>query len=224
MKLHFVVVSSASSVANAIGQTRKFFARAFGAILLTIGFSSAQAAVITFNDVTLSGGNSWSQSGFTLSVAASNGGFIANIGSGQFTGLWLGGTVSSFGTYTFTATQPITSVEVQFDALSNGGGLPVESIGNFSTSSGAPTIGYTNLAGTTFNGSTVLSAAADGRGIINLSAAFFTTFAFDHTQAPSNNGFVIERITVTTVPAPAAVWLFGSGLLGLIGMARRKGD
>ena len=27
---------------------------------------------------------------------------------------------------------------------------------------------------------------------------------------------------VSSVPVPAAVWLFGSGLLGLIGMARRK--
>jgi hypothetical protein len=27
---------------------------------------------------------------------------------------------------------------------------------------------------------------------------------------------------VTTVPVPAAVWLFGSGLLGLVGIARRK--
>ena len=29
-------------------------------------------------------------------------------------------------------------------------------------------------------------------------------------------------LTPTTVPVPAAVWLFGSGLLGLIGVARRK--
>ena len=28
---------------------------------------------------------------------------------------------------------------------------------------------------------------------------------------------------IATVPVPAAVWLFGSGLLGLVGMARRKG-
>ena len=28
--------------------------------------------------------------------------------------------------------------------------------------------------------------------------------------------------TVSAVPIPAAVWLFGSGLLGLVGMARRK--
>ena len=29
-------------------------------------------------------------------------------------------------------------------------------------------------------------------------------------------------LTPTAVPVPAAVWLFGSGLIGLIGMARRK--
>jgi hypothetical protein len=27
---------------------------------------------------------------------------------------------------------------------------------------------------------------------------------------------------VVVVPVPAAVWLFGSGLLGLVGIARRK--
>ena len=29
-------------------------------------------------------------------------------------------------------------------------------------------------------------------------------------------------ITVSAVPVPAAVWLFGSGLIGLVGIARRK--
>jgi hypothetical protein len=29
-------------------------------------------------------------------------------------------------------------------------------------------------------------------------------------------------VQVTPVPLPAAVWLFGSGLLGLISFARRK--
>ena len=45
----------------------------------------------------------------------------------------------------------------------------------------------------------------------------------------SKNGvtqFLISNVTMTTefsaVPVPAAVWLFGSGLLGLIGVARRK--
>lgn len=32
----------------------------------------------------------------------------------------------------------------------------------------------------------------------------------------------INTITVTTVPVPAAVWLFGSGMIGLVSIARRK--
>ncbi len=39
------------------------------------------------------------------------------------------------------------------------------------------------------------------------------------------NGFAANwRLegTMTVVPVPAAVWLFGSGLLGLVGVARRK--
>ena len=38
-----------------------------------------------------------------------------------------------------------------------------------------------------------------------------------------NDYFKIAALTTTTVvPVPAAVWLFGSGLLGLVGVARRK--
>ena len=40
----------------------------------------------------------------------------------------------------------------------------------------------------------------------------------------SNTGPIDYTMTfeTTVVPVPAAVWLFGSGLLGLIGVARRK--
>jgi len=31
-----------------------------------------------------------------------------------------------------------------------------------------------------------------------------------------------DNVTISAVPIPAAVWLFGSGLLGLIGVSRRK--
>jgi len=30
------------------------------------------------------------------------------------------------------------------------------------------------------------------------------------------------RITLTEVPVPAAAWLFGTGLIGLVGVVRRK--
>ena len=41
-------------------------------------------------------------------------------------------------------------------------------------------------------------------------------------SADSRYGSYLVRASVSTVPIPAAVWLFGSGLIGLIGLARRK--
>lgn len=38
----------------------------------------------------------------------------------------------------------------------------------------------------------------------------------------SNNGYRVSNLGVSAVPVPAAVWLFGSGLLGLVAVARRK--
>jgi len=35
-------------------------------------------------------------------------------------------------------------------------------------------------------------------------------------------GIVVAELGPVVVPVPAAVWLFGSGLLGLVGIARRK--
>lgn len=37
-----------------------------------------------------------------------------------------------------------------------------------------------------------------------------------------SGGFVSGNITPSAVPVPAAAWLFGSGLFGLLGIARRK--
>jgi len=36
--------------------------------------------------------------------------------------------------------------------------------------------------------------------------------------------FLVRETAVSTVPVPAAAWLFGSGLLGLIGVARHKNN
>jgi len=36
------------------------------------------------------------------------------------------------------------------------------------------------------------------------------------------SGHSLTLTNISSVPVPAAVWLFGSGLLGLIGVARRK--
>jgi hypothetical protein len=50
-----------------------------------------------------------------------------------------------------------------------------------------------------------------------------TPFDFFGFAIESVNGTVVSTdIVNTAVPVPAAVWLFGSGLLGLVGVARRK--
>ena len=48
------------------------------------------------------------------------------------------------------------------------------------------------------------------------------SFTFDGAADGIGNPFVVYGHAVSSVPVPAAVWLFGSGLLGLVGVARRK--
>jgi hypothetical protein len=51
-----------------------------------------------------------------------------------------------------------------------------------------------------------------------------TLFNFFGFSIETENGTVVSTDIINTavVPVPAAVWLFGSGLLGLVGIARRK--
>ena len=46
--------------------------------------------------------------------------------------------------------------------------------------------------------------------------------AFDADGTSDTLGGSIDLVSLKAVPVPAAVWLFGSGLLGLVGYSRRK--
>ena len=46
--------------------------------------------------------------------------------------------------------------------------------------------------------------------------------AFHNDGFVDNAGSAFHLVSTSAVPVPAAVWLFGSGLIGLIGVARRK--
>ena len=60
----------------------------------------------------------------------------------------------------------------------------------------------------------------------NNATAFYFFFAqgtlYGNSKTGSLHALAVRDGDVAVVPVPAAVWLFGSGLLGLIGVARRK--
>jgi hypothetical protein len=98
-------------------------------------------------------------------------------------------------------------------------------IASFATAGILNTIGTANLSNINYTGSNsdLLALLNAGSGI--------NTATFQFTTPTSLTTLFTTRSTVTStsfsgsispVPVPAAVWLFGSGLLGLVGVARRK--
>lgn len=113
------------------------------------------------------------------------------------------------------------------------------------TQKATPTICTTSVTGCAFtragatSGDIVLSLSVFGNGeltnaggTINLSTGTSDTMTFCQNGACTSWGIAtadsigVASGTITATPAvvpiPAAVWLFGSGLIGLIGAARRK--
>lgn len=79
------------------------------------------------------------------------------------------------------------------------------------------------------NGGASLDSSLDLGLQLGAGASFDVGFIFDTTNNTCLGGgsfdnceFYISKIEFSAVPVPAAAWLFGSGLLGLIGVARRK--
>ena len=66
----------------------------------------------------------------------------------------------------------------------------------------------------------ILGISTDGGSSWSADTSVISQGANSYTVNFSD-GSVLE-VDVRVVPVPAAVWLFGSGLLGLIGIARRK--
>ena len=107
----------------------------------------------------------------------------------------------------------LVSINPNFDFLPNGGGPAAGDVW--------PGIGFdvfVNDPGTGDFTIATINLTALGPGNSNLvvldTSEFFSTMALlDPTLTPA---------TVSSVPVPAAVWLLGSGLLGLIGISRPR--
>lgn len=57
---------------------------------------------------------------------------------------------------------------------------------------------------------------------VSTSNDFMNTFSANITDPYGTGIELLPELSTTVVPVPAAVWLFGSGLIGLVGVARRK--
>lgn len=72
---------------------------------------------------------------------------------------------------------------------------------------------------------TNVSESLNGNGELLLSGDLLWTAGLSYGGLLGGNGSTVLgsfSLAPSAVPVPAAVWLFGSGLLGLIGVARRK--
>ena len=112
--------------------------------------------------------------------------------------LTIGGTVASLG---FTSGTLLTGNLTAF-GFPSAGGDPLEFLFDVTGGDAAALYGGGSIPG----------------GIILSDSGFGGSFDIDW----SNTGSGVADVAPAAVPLPAAVWLFGSGLLGLVGMARRK--
>lgn len=83
----------------------------------------------------------------------------------------------------------------------------------------------------TFDGTAIFDLIIDGGpaaqySLVNIFTMDLTGTTFEflnlNTTDTDDFRFYISTMEVTAVPVPAAVWLFGSGLLGLVSVARRR--
>lgn len=117
----------------------------------------------------------------------------------------------------FFANIPAPGTSTVIDGTSAGNAVSASPSTPFGTNVGAVPMGMTtfNTAGTTLG--SLFPLSTDGIAGSPMTTAPFPgqNAAFDFTSITATN-------TTSAVPVPAAVWLFGSGLMGLVGVARRR--
>lgn len=116
------------------------------------------------------------------------------------------------------------SVLIQIDSLT---GAPINSYGvsTAGTTTG-PTLASTGVniyAADGFTNIGAVTAAVGASNSVALSTAAAGTKVFGSIDARGNSGSInIVGITVTSVPEPATLAVFGTGLLGLAALRRRR--
>ena len=200
-----------------------------------IATGSAQAAVVTVSATTLSSNagtyGPLDAAGTTLQVTS--GSPLTTICCGTWPGLWFGSTQAS-DTYNFTFNKQLDYFSILITAMSTSAASGwFESIGNFTTNAAAaPTLTFTDIQFTAWDGTTVTSSAGDGRFLMEIQAVggrSFDRVSFAHIQSGFANGSVVNQIQYnasagSVVPEPGTWALMIVGFLGAgIALRRRQG-
>jgi hypothetical protein len=98
-------------------------------------------------------------------------------------------------------------------------------IASFGTAGSLNTLGTANLSNIVYSGSDIdlLALASGGSGVQTATFQFPSPTSL--TELFTNRSSITSTSfsgSISPVPIPAAVWLFGSGLLGVLGLARKK--
>lgn len=200
-------------------------------------FSQAQAALFGFGCITGNSSANCTTGESQLFVEVSDAGWNIDTGYNQvlFTFTNSGPNASSIadiyfddGTLLGIASIDNSSDGVSFSQGANPGNLPggneigFETTAGFLADSDAPVqpngVNPGEYLGITFD---LLSGVTYTDTILALQSATDLRIGI-HVQGFADGGSESFVNNVTVVPVPAAIWLFGTGLIGLIGVARRK--
>ena len=203
------------------------------AVAVTIDYASSAGSSIDFDPADGCGGGSVGCFSF------SSGNNIV-ITSGTATS-FAGGINGLFGIGTITDTNtPVGNVETA--PVSGSGTLSIfdgstvltadltwVDLATFGTAGSLNTNGTANLSNIQYTGSNgdLVALASAGAGMQTATFQFATptslTEIFTNRTTQTSTSFS-GSIAPSAIPAPAAFWLFGSGLIGLAGVARRRID
>lgn len=190
------------------------------AALVMVGPAQADIITIDFDDTLPTYFNlpTYQEDGFTLTSDTPDSTLIDDNNTvRQSIGIFSGGTDSQsmfWGANGQVSTLGLSSdLGLTFDVLS----LDASSLYN--------SAGVLNLSGTLAGGGTVtedinLTGAITTYNLSNMIGLTDLSISFDGTvyDAP----YDLDNISISAIPIPAAVWLFGSALVGLFGWSRRR--
>ena len=121
-----------------------------------------------------------------------------------------------------------------FTIITDGGPVDITNQSFSLSSTGLMDSGMGSFSGTFTVGGGLLSGSFDSLTLVDLGSSMFTfegEVLFTGGSLMANNNGLLSGSIIgndvaakvgAVVPVPAAVWLFGSGLIGLVGIARRK--